>query len=160
MTDITPLIARIDELEKKATPGDWVSDGRYFVGQVPEGRPGGEVIGTCWPTVDRLRTVIPNGANTALIVALRNAWPQLKATLQGLERERQNYARDLIACNDKRIAAESRAARAEAALSRIMMHIDPWSCSGAMLAAYHNARSSLGLTPDSSMPHPTQETPR
>lgn len=34
-----------------ATPRPWTRDVNYVVGEIPGGRPGGEVIVQCWPTV-------------------------------------------------------------------------------------------------------------
>lgn len=40
-------------LSEAATPGPWKPDLMYVVGEVPGGRPGGEVIAECRPTVHR-----------------------------------------------------------------------------------------------------------
>ena len=65
MTDIN--IAELRAIAKAATPGPWITDigqGMAFVvAEVRTGRPGGEVIIQCRPTVSRLRDVVPNAAN-------------------------------------------------------------------------------------------------
>lgn len=65
-----------EQAAAEATPGPWSQDAFYVVGQVPEGRPGGEVIVQCKPTRDGMASYpsrYPYGpqarANARLIAA-------------------------------------------------------------------------------------------
>ena len=71
MTDIPAIRKLLDGV----TEGPWHTDVCYVVGQAPGGRPGGEVILRCGPTVERLR--LPNEANARFIAASRTLIPQL-----------------------------------------------------------------------------------
>jgi hypothetical protein len=71
-------MALLRELAAKATPRPWSPDVYYIVGQVPKGRPGGEVIGVFRPTA-HIRT--PDKANAELAVAAVNALPGLLVRL-------------------------------------------------------------------------------
>jgi hypothetical protein len=62
----------------------WSQDGRYVVGQVPQGRPGGEVIAHCWPTRADLASIVPNEANAAYIVQCCNLFPEMVEALKAL----------------------------------------------------------------------------
>lgn len=46
-------ITRLREIVEAATPGPWYADEDYIVGQVPNGRPGGETIGRAHEDVRR-----------------------------------------------------------------------------------------------------------
>jgi hypothetical protein len=58
------------ELRKAATDGPWKAELYAVVGQVPKGRPGGEVIVQCRPTYSGL--VTPQNENAAYIAACGN----------------------------------------------------------------------------------------
>lgn len=45
---------QLEQLAAAATPGPWKKDAEYVVAEVPTGRPGGEVIIQCRPTVHGL----------------------------------------------------------------------------------------------------------
>ena len=64
-----------------ATKGPWNPDLEFLVGNVPGGRPGGEVIGHFIPSVSDLKT--PNRANCAFAAHARTGLP---AALEMLER--------------------------------------------------------------------------
>lgn len=49
------------------TPGPWEADHEYIVGQVPQGRPGGEVIARADVMASRLHSVVPHMVNAKLI---------------------------------------------------------------------------------------------
>ena len=66
------------------TPIPWETDLYYCVGVVPTGRPGGEVIVQCLPTVPRLRYKTPNEANAELIVLAVNNHEALVEALYNL----------------------------------------------------------------------------
>lgn len=73
------LIAEARALAAEATPGPWTKDARYVVGEVPGGRPGGEVIIECQPTRSRLDgyTLEMRKANAAFIARGRTLVPEL-----------------------------------------------------------------------------------
>lgn len=83
---MTAVVSSLRALLAESTPGPWSADAEYFVGQVADGRPGGEVIGYCRPTVTGLPA--PNRANAQLIVAMRNCLPALLDAADALERLR------------------------------------------------------------------------
>lgn len=72
-------VGSIEALLAKATPGPWSTDREYFVAEIPNGRPGGEVIGSSGASASVHRDLVRDVANTAAIVALRNAAPALLA---------------------------------------------------------------------------------
>ena len=51
-----------------ATPGPWDADAWYIVGQVPNARPGGEVIGQMTPSVPRMS--LSERDNAAFVAAM------------------------------------------------------------------------------------------
>jgi hypothetical protein len=55
------------------TPEPWKTDAYLIVAEVPSGRPGGEVIVQCTPTVSRVRSLEQDKANARRIVAAVNA---------------------------------------------------------------------------------------
>lgn len=87
MTDPSAMLERLSELEAKATKGPWTTDAHYIVAEVPTGRPGGEVIVNCSPTVGRLRDKLPSRQTADFIATLRNALPDLLALARaGIEK--------------------------------------------------------------------------
>lgn len=66
---------------KPGTPLPWKRESYYIVGEVPNGRPGGEVIVQCSATVSRLRDAITGERNAAYIVHACNRLPELEADL-------------------------------------------------------------------------------
>lgn len=86
----------LDDLKAKAlaaTSGPWTQDAHYVVGLVPDGRPGGEVIIDCRPTVDRLMSRRQMILNNAAYVTAAN--PQavlaLIAEVERLRVERDHW---------------------------------------------------------------------
>lgn len=75
MPSSPPTLDQLEEMERKATPKPWVAEGDMVAGNMPKGRPGGEIIARLAPYVTRHET--PNEENAALIAALRNAAPGL-----------------------------------------------------------------------------------
>lgn len=80
-------LAEVFALAKRATPGPWETDAMYVVGQVPKGRPRGEVIGCMEPS----RSSIPghdrqqDETNAAFIVASVNALPAIEEMVRELK---------------------------------------------------------------------------
>lgn len=70
-------LAAIGEQAEKATPGPWTQDSYLVVANVPRGRPCGEVILQCSPTIPRLLSPTANEANAAFITTARTAVPAL-----------------------------------------------------------------------------------
>lgn len=66
----------------KHTPTPWVQEAEYISAMVPGGRPNGEIIVQCWPTVSRLRHETPNEANAAFIVRACNTHEELLDSLR------------------------------------------------------------------------------
>ncbi len=85
MTPTLPaLIAEIDALEAAAAPGPWEADtGSDGMGWI-KGPNGRDV--TCWGA--RECSYSENEAHGALIAALRNAWPTIKAVMVDAQRYR------------------------------------------------------------------------
>lgn len=84
---LSELIQQLDELHKKATPGDWAAhrstdtDGNWQMGiDMPKGKNLPEYH---WISTDKE----PGSEwyNAELIIALRNAWPRLSAEIRRLE---------------------------------------------------------------------------
>ena len=76
-----------------ATPGPWKTDAYYVVGQVKEGRPGGEVIVECRTTAPSIAAKVNHIANAYAIAHARTDLPyciaeieRLYAALAGAER--------------------------------------------------------------------------
>lgn len=98
-----PSLDELRALYDKATPGPWTRDAWYIVGQVPDGRPGGEVIGAMVPTSDAARTQhgsfgmvrgedgwhhtteTQDTRNAEAIVALHEAFPRLEAVVRAAQ---------------------------------------------------------------------------
>lgn len=86
MPDLRALLARLDELAEKATPGPW----RHYSGPLRPQFPTrihavikGDIEIIKWGGFDGVD--LPkreNAANAKLIVELRNAWPILRAALE------------------------------------------------------------------------------
>lgn len=71
---------------KPGTPLPWRQDCELVTGDVPNGRPGGEVIVQCLPTVLRLLDRAIGIKNAAYIVHACNRLPELEAKLAELEK--------------------------------------------------------------------------
>jgi hypothetical protein len=74
-----------------ATPEPWVAEWDYVSGDVPDGRPNGEIILKCHPSRRDLLSEEQNKNNAAFIAAARSALPRLLIALEQAERERDEY---------------------------------------------------------------------
>lgn len=66
---------------KPGTKLPWKRESYFIVGDVPNGRPGGEVIVQCSTTVPQLRDSVTGERNAAYIVHACNRLPELEAKL-------------------------------------------------------------------------------
>jgi hypothetical protein len=79
--NLSELVGKLEALQRHGTPGPWYRDATYFVGLVPHGRPGGEIIGSAHPTVNGLLKKEQQVENAELLIAAVNAIPALVALL-------------------------------------------------------------------------------
>ena len=84
MSDPRSLLADARQRLEGTTEGPWETDLYYVTAEIPQGRPGGEVIVQCRPTITR-----PPGypeakqvANAAFIAASRSLVPALCEALE------------------------------------------------------------------------------
>ena len=80
--------AQLDEYQRladAATPPPWVAEWDFVSGNVPDGRPNGEVILRCRFTVARLDNEKQNKSNAAFIAAARLAVPALLDAMRELQ---------------------------------------------------------------------------
>lgn len=79
--EVRDRVQAILTLADAATPRPWSKDYYYVVGQVPKGRPGGEVIGQMTPSVGGIVPRAQQEANAAYVAAACNAFPEVAARL-------------------------------------------------------------------------------
>jgi hypothetical protein len=77
--ELTKLIADIDALEKRATPGEWVARDRFLMARNKDG-----FRFSCY--VAELKAVDNRNTDARLIATLKNAWPQLRAALAATDK--------------------------------------------------------------------------
>ncbi len=85
-------IAYLRVLNRERTQGEWAQDAYYFVAEIPQGRPGGEVIGSAQPSASLLPGYprVQWYDNAAFIVAAaNNIIPALDALAAAEEREKR-----------------------------------------------------------------------
>ena len=75
-------LERAQRVCDEATAGPWATDREYVTAEVPTGRPGGEVIICCYPSVGgpHARQMVPQKereANAAQVALSRTLLPQL-----------------------------------------------------------------------------------
>ena len=80
-------LAEMKALCDAATPGPWKTDVYYVVGQVKEGRPGGEVIVECHTTAHSIAAKVNHIANARSIAAARTDLPRLIEEVERLRTE-------------------------------------------------------------------------
>jgi hypothetical protein len=134
-----PDLDAIEARTKAATPGPWKPDVCYVVGQVPEGRPGGEVIAHFGPTRADLRYAVPSMANVEFAAAAREDVPMLLAEVRRLlevvqqaEKEAETAFRRAEQNYQRAVQLERQAA----AMREALMSVEHfWTCDDAQHCA-------------------------
>lgn len=112
-------LAEIRARAEAATPGPWRQDVMYVDAVVPQGRPGGEVIIQCYPTVRHLNAVVPVKANAAFVAHSRKDVPELLAEIERLTAERRWYQRAAAEMRQMLHEAEDREQALDQAVVRL-----------------------------------------
>lgn len=139
-------IATEREICDAATPGPWSRDTFFLVGQVPQGRPHGEVIATFRPTAGSIHRVVPNEANAEFCAHVRTAYPKALDELEHLRAKVETVTLERDAAEEEvaNLRAENTRLREALAKESPMTNEERWWASEVFRALCRRSPQAAG----------------